>query len=65
MNILFHTWEWSKTLWNLEKLVLIKLSCLVNDQERKTTYLNSNQMVKTFNSRTKRSFNHLKQISTT
>jgi len=47
------------------KVFLTDISFLVNDQERKTTFLYSNQMVKAFNSRTKSSLNHLKQINTT
>jgi len=52
-------------LFEILKTDLIDLSFLVNDQERKTTFLYSNQMVKAFNSKTKSSLNHLKQICTT
>jgi len=41
---------------------LIDLSFLVNDQECKTTFLFSNQMVKAFNSRTKDSLNNLNKL---
>jgi len=38
---------------------------LIQDQKRKTTYLNSNQLVKVFNARAKRVINQLKQIKAT
>ena len=54
----------SKSSLKSWKLFFIKLSFLVTDQERKTNFLYSNQMVKAFISITKSSLNHLKQIGT-
>jgi len=50
---------------NSWKTDLNNFSLMINNQERKTTYLNSNQLVKAFNTRAKISLNHLKQIKAT
>jgi len=49
---------------NSSKTDLNNLSLMINNQECKTTYLNSKQLVKAFNSITKISFNDLNAACT-